>query len=159
MKKAKKAKKAMKTLSMMVVLILAHGSIYFSKATPAESSFVLTPLRSSFKVEFGPTSHPAGSGPVDLQFQVRSLIGCDKATVTVASVDKLEYSGPMSWVAEFEEDSTYSTIFQVVIPPNDTSKIEIKVEGCGDQNQGPLYFVTTGDTIEVGLPPKKWTVH
>ncbi len=138
-----------KTIGVMMVLIVAHGGICFCEATPAESSFVLTPIRSPFKVKFEPVSHPTGSGPVDLRFQVKALFHCDKATVMVVSIDKLEYSGPMSWVAEFKDDSTYSTVFEVVIPPNDTSSIEIKVEGCGDRNQGPLYFVTTGDTVEV----------
>ena len=138
-----------KTISIIVMLILAHGGICFCEATPAESSVVLVPIGSPFKVKFEPVSHPKSSGPVNLKFQVRSFLGCDKATVTIVSVNKLEYSGPISWVAEFKDDSTYSTVFQVVIPPNDTSSIKIKIEGCGDRNQGPLYFLTTGDTIVV----------
>ena len=138
-----------KTIGVMMVLIVAHGGICFCEATPAESSFVLVTEKSPFKISFEPVSHPKSSGPVDLQFQVRPLFDCDKATVTVASVHKLEYSGPMSWVAEFKDDSTYSTVFQVVIPPNDTSSIEVQVKGCGHWNHAFVYFVTTGDTVEV----------
>ena len=138
-----------KTIPVMMVLIVAHGGICFCEATPAESSFVLISLGPPIEMRLEPLSYPTSSGPVDILLQIRPLFDCDKATVTVASVDKLEYSGPMSWVAEFEEDSTYSTIFQVVIPPNDTSGIEVQVKGGPHGKHKFIYFITVGDSVEV----------
>jgi len=142
-------KKLGRTVSVIVVLILAHGSICFCEVTPAESSFVLTTWKPPFKMKLEPVSHPNGSGPVDLRFRVSPIINCDRATVLITSIDKLEYSGPMSWVAELTGDTTYSTVFQVVIPSNDTSSIEVKANVCGHWHRGYLCFVTTGDTVKV----------
>ena len=133
-------KQVARLMAFLLFVSLFLGGSEFGEATPPSPPFT---------INFEPVTFPTGSGPVDLRLQIRPIWDCDKATVTVASIKKLEYSGPMSWVAQFGDDTTHLAVLHVVVPPNDTSSIEIQVEAYGHWNHAFVYFVTTGDTVEV----------
>jgi len=85
-----------------------------------------------------------------LEVSLRFELECDEVTITVTPLYNLVYIGERSWVATVKKDEPVSYILRVIIPPNDTSGIEIMVDGggCGS-HYASNHFVTTGDTVEV----------
>jgi hypothetical protein len=106
-----------------------------------------------------PKVHPHRAGPVDMMFSfvpTEHCAGCNKATVTVTTKKGLEYLGPSSWTVQVDSANPYSTVLHIILPPNDTSSIHVRMQSGGLYAIADRYFVTTGDSVEFwkGYPEK-----
>jgi hypothetical protein len=104
-------------------------------------------ISTPFDLSFEPTPMPSGPGPANLRVSISPNL-CENVTITVTKIDKLEYSGDMSWSFHGVPEDTYSFELEVVVPSNDTSGIEIEVK-CDPWSEDVVaYFVTTMDKVE-----------
>lgn len=142
-----------KVIRNLTVLSLAVGLL-------SMASFVLastTPIR-TLEYTFKPVEMPKKAGPVKLEFafkrkQVKhklqkDVYDCDEVQIRIKKLYNLGYAGDTAWVMQIDSGEWYSAIFEVDIPPNDTSGIEVVVKCGRTPNPSACYFVTTGDTIE-----------
>ncbi len=129
-------KKVMQVLALMLVLSALGNA---QKPLPP------------FSITLEPVTLPQGSGPAALRLLVvpRFQSQCD-VTITVTPLFNLTYIGEKTWVTKAKKDSAVFYTLKVIIPPEDTSGIEVMVDGgsCG-RHYASNHFVTTGDTIEV----------
>jgi hypothetical protein len=104
-------------------------------------------ISSPFDLSFEPVPMPSAPGPANLKVSISPNM-CEDVTITVTKIDKLEYSGDVSWSFHGVPEDTYSFELGVVIPSNDTSGIEIEVKCDPWSEEFVAYFVTTTDKVE-----------
>ena len=153
-----------KVIRMLTILSFAFSLCGMASFALASSRPVRT-LEYTFK----PVEMPKKAGPVKLELafkrkQAKSkfekdVLDCDEVQIRIKKLHNLVYAGDTSWVMQIDSGKWYSAIFEVDIPPNDTSGIEVVVKCGRTSNPAAFYFVTTGDTIEFykgkpsGYPP------
>jgi hypothetical protein len=99
-----------------------------------------------------PITKPLVVGPAQLKFTITPFWENETMTITVDVVNGLVYHGenPFSFEGKIEEEREF--ILDITIPPNDTSSIELDIRGEKiPWNATDLWFVTTGDTVEMYL--------
>ncbi len=112
----------------------------------------------------------SGPGPVDLEFHIwwdssaiEYQLDFKEFELIFAPSDRLGYSGPNQLDCAFDENRHFRHTFQVSVPDNDTTHLELWFRGPsnGRMRIGPVYFVTTRDTAEfwVGRPRKTTRVE
>ena len=103
-----------------------------------------------------PTVHPDSAGPVDMTFgfaPTEHCRDCDEVTMTVITKNGLKYLGPESWTVQLDSVSPYSTTLQIILPPNDTSSIRIRIQSGNRFATAYAYFVTASDSVEFWKGP------
>jgi hypothetical protein len=103
-----------------------------------------------YGVRLTPVNIPSGPGLMTLEYRIIARLAFDTMVVKVKTFGNLECLGDTSWVVRNEGKDTMVYYLNVMIPPNDTSGIEVDLyvrRGCA--NGDDRYFVTTGDTLEI----------
>jgi len=98
-----------------------------------------------------PVVHPDSAGPVDMTFSfapTEHCRDCDEVTMTVITKNGLKHLGPESWTVHVDSASPYSTVLHIILPPDDTSSLRIRIQSGGLFATAYAYFVTTGDSVE-----------
>lgn len=118
------------------------------------------PTLPPFYAAIEPVGTPTIGEPTELRMRVvvRGEVECKDVNVSVAPVGGLTYTGEKSWTAHVTVHAPAAYILTVVIPPNDTSGLDVTINGGGFcLGFGAIYFVTTEDTVEVyaGRPTHK----
>ncbi|MFH1699054.1 MAG: hypothetical protein ABIE07_00575 [Candidatus Zixiibacteriota bacterium] len=139
-------------IKILVVTIIAYGVM--AGQCFSQSSKHVYPL--DFKLE--PITKPLTVGPAQLKFTFTHFWMNETMTITVDVINGLEYHGenPFTFECKIEEELEF--ILDITLPPNDTSAIDLSIDGTkGHWNATDLWFVTTGDTVEMylGKPVKQ----
>jgi len=138
-----------------IVLLISTFLLVFGVANERLTAKPLTPMTTSCEL----LSRPAKGGNIriKLNFHWRdsTITSVVNGLATITKVDNLVYDGPMEFPA-VAGNNTKDYFLDVVVPPNDTSGIELRLTAIHvGWNFAAIYFVTTGDTLETypGHPP------
>lgn len=129
-------------------------------AAPPASSDLTPPSKLMTAFNFWPTEHPKEAGPVDILFQFAPPAGhteLEEFVLSVGWVHNLTYFGDSAWVFRASCDIPYETTLPVVIPPNDTSGITMRIAAGLLHYKAACFFVAREDTVELsaGYPRPK----
>ena len=132
---------------VITVLVLLAGSVF------ARQPRVPMP----FDWSLMPASLPAAPGPFGLQFSLSATDycrDCKEAIITVTTKGSLVYSGSLTWTVPLSEDVPYTTVLPVVLPPDDTGSIHLRVQSGRFVRNVRRWFVSTREivTVMVGDP-------
>ena len=135
-----------KVMRTLTILSLAFSLCVMATIALASS----VPVR-TLEYTFKPVEMPKKAGPVKLEFafkRKKNVYDCDEVQIRIKELHNLGYAGDTAWVMQIDSGKSYSAIFEVDIPPNDTSGIRVEVRCGRTVNPSSCYFVTTGDTLE-----------
>jgi len=135
--------------------------------TPQTSRAAVSPSY-PFVVEFEPSSALSIDEPITMTLrikphasalQIMSGDDCgDTVGIELIGERGLQALGANAMTGTFGADSTYTTSFDVVLPPDDTSSITVWLRSNVRKMKVQRWFVTTGDTVEywLGNPRAYW---
>ena len=106
---------------------------------------------------FGPgfevVSYAKNTGQLKLKFSITYFPDaqlqptCDPLMMTVYPFDGLIYTGPETLLVPYQIENPYSTLWELTLPPNDTSYLVFREECGNTAYHYGITFVTTGDTL------------
>ncbi|RKX24382.1 MAG: hypothetical protein DRP45_08340, partial [Candidatus Zixiibacteriota bacterium] len=106
---------------------------------------------STVKLNAFPEPDHVEPGHVQLRVELSSTHDCGDITLELVDVQKLEYSGPRSWISNARTDNPEIYYLDLVIPAKDTSGLELVATGCGTRTDTLFcYFIPNGDSIDYG---------
>ena len=135
--------------------------------TPQTSRAAVSPSY-PFVVEFEPSSALLMDKPITMTLRIKprastsqTMSGDDCGdTVAIELIGDrgLQALGANAMTGTFGADSTYTTSFDVILPPDDTSSITVWLRSNVRKMKVQRWFVTTGDTVEywLGNPRAYW---
>ncbi|MCK4373208.1 MAG: hypothetical protein KAW61_08670 [candidate division Zixibacteria bacterium] len=137
-------------ICMIVLTVLAV-------TTPQTSRAAVSPSY-PFVVEFEPSSALSMDEPITMTLRIKprtsilQIMSGDDCGDTVAIEligDRgLQALGANAMTGTFGADSTYTTSFDVILPPDDTSSITVWLRSPVRKMEVQRWFVTTADTVE-----------
>ncbi len=128
---------SIKTVSLLFVLVCLLNSPLFAKTWPVEIYFETEDIISTdnslqYSLEFTPISPQ-----------------CDMIEVSVESFNGLIYFGDTYWTIPFDDLENYIKYVDILIPANDTSRIELTIN-CNNHDYTIIRkFIAIEDTIEI----------
>jgi len=133
-------KRKWKIAIALVCLIGALGTVHASED-------IIQPVDGTFK----PVVSVEEPGPAQIELSFRPTELCEdgsEISITVETKNGLICSGPDEWTVIADKSQLYSIILDIIIPPDDTGGIELRINCCGWLTVAAAYFVTTGDVVE-----------
>ncbi len=89
-------------------------------------------------------------GKAELEFFFKSEYDFGQVDFVVTTSGYLTFEGNITWKAEANHGDSITQILNVIIPPNDTSGIEVRIDKDGNPlTAGSIFFITTGNTLQV----------
>lgn len=141
----------------LFVVICMIVSTVLAVTTPQTSRAAVRPSY-PFVVEFKPSSPLSMDEPITMTLQIKprtstlQIMSGDDCGDTVAIEligDRgLQALGANAMTGTFGADSTYTTSFDVILPPDDTSSITVWLRSSVRKMKTQRWFVTTADTVE-----------
>ncbi|MCD6248779.1 MAG: hypothetical protein J7J98_00430 [candidate division Zixibacteria bacterium] len=110
-----------------VIAVAVAAGLVTLTAQPLVATMPTTPQYFDYTLE--PKSLPDNPGPVELEFtlKMKPEYECDSVLVQVGVWKQLVYNGPAEFWASLVETGEYSTTLSVIVPPNDTSALNIRL--------------------------------
>ena len=140
--------------SVCLLVLLAAGTVFGSQPDYGPLPVAVEVLRV-----------PGTDGRVDLRVTVAEAIGCDSMTMVLETTGQLNPVGSDYGTFHLTKPETggsasvYESIMRLEVAPDDTCTAVIRFVGSDlDPKYPTIYFITTGDTLEIyhGRPPMPW---
>jgi hypothetical protein len=106
---------------------------------------------------FGPglevVSYAKNTGQLKMKFTITYFPDaqlqptCEQLMMTMYPFDGLTYNGPDTLLVPYKTENPYSTLWELTLPPNDTSYLIFREECDRVAYHYGIMFVTTGDTL------------
>jgi hypothetical protein len=139
----------MKTKTCTILIVLALGLI----PAVAVSSDVFPPRWAEWKPTLKPVSLPGRAGPVQIEFIVNAFKQPKDTTETLRAEFEIEVLGdiivnhPIQWTAQVPWDQPYREIIDVVVLPDDTGGLRIRMAAPGRANSISIWLWETDEGV------------
>lgn len=143
--------KLLKALGL-VLLLSAVGYADDDEYVPWDQGGPPGPVE-PFAPGFEVVSYAKNTGHLTLKFTITYFPDaqlqptCDPLMMTVYPFDGLTYTGPETLLVPYRTENPYSTVWELTLPPNDTSYLVFREECDSVAYHYGITFVTTGDTL------------
>lgn len=144
-------KKLVKAVGL-VLLLYAIGNADTDDYIPWDQGGPPTPVE-PFAPGYEVVSYAKSTGQLTLRFSITYFLDaqlqptCDLLLMTVYPFDALIYTGPDTLLVPYRTENPYSTVWELILPPNDTSYLVFREECDRTAYHYGITFVTTGDTL------------
>ena len=136
----------------LVLLLYAIGNADTDDYIPWDQGGPPTPVE-PFAPGYEVVSYAKSTGQLTLRFSITYFPDaqlqptCDLLLMTVYPFDALIYTGPDTLLVPYRTENPYSTVWELILPPNDTSYLVFREECDSTAYHYGITFVTTGDTL------------
>lgn len=106
-------------------------------------------IKLPFKIRLNPISDVPKGGSFQVELIISPMFECKQIDVTIKTFGSIIVSKENSWQDNFKNKDSLRYYFDVTIPDLDTTGFEVRVQSGKIWHHAFLYFVTTGEEVEV----------
>lgn len=114
-------------------------------------------IRPPFEIRLCPIKPPPKGGSFQVKLTITPRFQCEKIQVSIKTFGNLEIYYKKTWEDKLLSKDSLNYSFKISIPDQDTTGFEVYVQSEKIWHHAFLYFVTTGDKVQVfhGNPRNK----
>lgn len=112
-------------------------------------SIVNAKILQPFSINLSPISNVPKGGNFQVELKITPRFECEEIQVSIQTFGDISISHEKSWKDKMNGKDSLEYLLSLTIPDQDTTGFEVKVQSGKIWHHAFLYFVTTGEEIEV----------